>query len=220
MVVVKWIAADIELMLRMLSFTFNVQRQFFEENTMRLLIAALLILSSAPESHAREYLEEVESEVFKTAGTPQEITKRARSCALEILEADEVAYSDNASQGLFDTRSQDLSTKASGTSVLVDVDIEGGKVIANSRRAFTAKMLKKNVKSRVAILARDQRFKIRHTKIEHLQESSGYMKNSGYTKVGKWWGSGHKDVTKQLNIVSAELADCIQNPKSEQDDDW
>ena len=95
-----------------------------------------------------------------------------------------------------------------------------GKVIANSRRAFTAKILKKNVKSRVAILARDQRFKIRHTKIEHLQESSGYMKNSGYTKVGKWWGSGHKDVTKQLNIVSAELADCIQNPKSEQDDDW
>lgn len=182
----------------------------------------LLILGIPMFNHvnAADYLTEVESQVYETQGTPQEITSRARSCALEVLEADQVNYSDSSSQGLFPSRKQDTDSSVGAQSVLVDVDMVGAKVIANSRKAFTARMIKKNVKSRVTIMARENRFRIKHTNIMQLQESSGYMKNSGYSKVGIWMGSGHKDVTKQLNIVSSDLASCIQKPSGDQQDDW
>lgn len=191
-----------------------------KRNAMKGTIQAVFLILMFYQAHAADYLTEVESEVYETNGTPQEITSKARSCALEVLEADQVNYSDSSSQGLFPSKRQDTDSSVGAQSVLVDVDMEGAKVIANSRKAFTARMIKKNVKSRVTIMARENRFKIKHTNIMQLQESSGYMKNSGYSKVGIWMGSGHKDVTKQLNIISGDLASCIQKLPVQQEEDW
>jgi hypothetical protein len=187
---------------------------------MKKIVLLTLFTMGCPITWSAEYMTELESTVFPAEGTSQEIAKRAKTCALEVLVTDEVAYSDSASQGMFTNSSQDTSASAGGSSILLDVDIEAGKVIANSRFDFTDKMIKKNVQSRVAIMARDERFKIRHTNIKQLQKSTGYAKNSGYTKVGIWWGSGHKGVTYALNSVSQNLANCIQRAAATEDDDW
>ena len=187
---------------------------------MKKIVLLTLFAMGCPISWSAEYMTELESAVFPAEGTSQEIAKRAKTCALEVLVTDEVAYSDRGSQGMFSNSSQDTSASAGGSPILLDVDIEAGKVIANSRYDFTDKMIKKNVQSRVAIMARDERFKIRHTNIKQLQKTTGYAKNSGYTKVGIWWGSGHKGVTYALNGVSQNLANCIQRVATTEDDDW
>jgi len=187
----------------------------------KLFAVTLLIVPSI--TFGAEYLEEVESEVYQTNGTVQEISTRAKTCIAQIVRNDEVRISDSTSgtgpfAGLTGGGSSGHSGGVQGGQVLVDANIEGGVITANNRVDYTSKLLAHNVKSTMTVLAKEGRFKIRHTNIEYLQKSTGSMHNTGYSRVGKWWGSGWKDAEEALQGISAKVAACAQTgPKKE---DW
>jgi len=184
-------------------------------------VVTLLIIPSV--TFGAEYLEEVESEVYQTNGTEQEISTKAKTCIAQIVRNDEVRISDSTSgtgpfAGLTGGGGSGHSGGVQGGQVLVDANIEGGVITANNRVDYTSKLLAHNVKSTMTFLVKEGRFKIRHTNIEYLQKSTGSMHNTGYSRVGKWWGSGWKDAEEALQGISAKVAACVKTgPKKE---DW
>lgn len=159
-----------------------------------------------------EYLEQVESEVYQTNGSVQEISKRAKICIAQLVHNDEVRISDSAeSTGPFSFSSgPGHSSGVQGGSVIVDADLEAGTITANNRVDYSSKLLAHNVKSTMTFIAKEGRFRMRHTNIEYLQKSTGSMHNTGYSRVGKWWGSGWKDAEEALQGISTKVAACVQ----------
>jgi hypothetical protein len=186
----------------------------------RIVIALLFIVPSV--TYGAEYLEEVESEVYQTNGTIQEISTRAKTCIAQIVRNDEVRISDSVSgtgplAGLTGGTGGGHSDGVQGGQVLVDADIDAGMITANNRIDYKSMLLTQNVKSTMTVLAKEGRFKIRHTNIEGLQKSTGYMHNTGYSRVRKGWGSGWKDTEKALMGISEKVAACIQTSPNQKD---
>ena len=192
-------------------------------NMRHVTISAAILLALPCIASGAEYLEEVESEAYQTNGTLQEISKRTKTCIAQLVRNDEVRISDAASgTGPFSFATggggPGHSGGIQGGAIIVDADIEVGVITANNRVDYTSKLLAHNVKSTMTFLAKEGRFKIRHTNIEYLQKSTGSMHNTGYSRVGKWWGSGWKDAEEALQGISAKVAACVQaGPKKE---DW
>ena len=74
-----------------------------------------------------------------------------------------------------------------------------------------------NIQSTLTLLAKDGRFKIRHTNIKYLQKSTGGSSNDGYMSVTKRWGTGWEDVQTELFALSKKVATCIQKKEA---DNW
>ena len=165
-----------------------------------------------------EYLEKVESDVFEASGSKPELAKRGKFCISSTVRNEEVRISDStAGTGPLGSVGEGHSGGVTGGDVFVDIDIEAGIITANNRVDYESKLLAHNVKSTMTFLAKDGRFKIQHTNIEQVQKNTGYMHNTGYMRVGKWWGSGWKDVEKALVDISSKVAECvISGPK----EDW
>lgn len=200
-----------------------VHAQRYEENLMRHIpkLFAVMLLIVPSSTFGAEYLDEVEGEVHQTSGTTKEISTRVKTCIAQIVRNDEVRISDSTSgtgpfAGLTGGSGSGHSGGVQGGQVLVDANIEGGVITANNRVDYTSKLLSHNVKSTMTVLIKEGRFKIRHTNIEHLQKNTGSMHNTGYSRVGKWWGSGWKDVEEALQGISTKVATCVQTgPKKE-----
>ncbi|MBV2128363.1 hypothetical protein [Arsukibacterium indicum] len=178
----------------------------------KILVIALMAFVPCVSFAAKEYLEEVESEVHEVEGTVAEISLIAKSCIAQNVRNEGVRISDSAAgNGLFGVGSgPGQSDQVEGGSVIVSADVEHGSITANNRVDYRSKMLAHNVKSTMTFLAKDGKFKIRHTNIEYLQKSTGSMRNSGYSRVGKWFGSGWKDAEKALSGVSDKVAECVK----------
>ncbi len=185
--------------------------------------ALFLLLPSLAYSKAKQ-LEMVESEVYQTEGTKQEIAKKAKRCIGSEVSNEAVIISDSRkSLGLFGGKigggdSDVESSNIQGGGIFISTDIEEGTIIAKNRVDYRAKFLEYNAKSTLKFLAKDGRFKIKHTNIQNLQKKTGYMANSGYSNVFVQWGSGWQAVEKALNGVSTKIAKCVQ--KVEKEEDW
>jgi hypothetical protein len=192
-------------------------------NRILLTIAVCLLISNHSFASDYEYLEAVESDVYQTAGTTQEISNRAKLCMAQILHNDEVRISDATSgtgplpslTGAF--RETGHSSGISGGNVFVDIDIENGTITANNRVNYSAAFISRNVKSTIVFQAKEGRFKINHSAIEYLQKSTGNLHNSGYMRIAKAWGTGWSDAEEALKVVTDKIATCI---KTVQNDNW
>jgi hypothetical protein len=187
------------------------------------LLSVVPLLFFSYSAFCAEYLEEVESAVYQTSGTKQEIAKRAKNCMAQLVRNDEVRISDAASgTGMFPTfsggGSRGHSSGIQGGPVFVEVDIEAGMIIANNRVDYKSALIANNVKSTMTFFAKDGRFKIRHTNLEYVQKATGYMHNTGYKRIGKWQGSGWKKAQEALEGVTGQVADCVQ--KESKRDNW
>jgi len=185
----------------------------------------LFFILFSSNSFAVEFLETVDSDVFQTTGSIQEITKKAKVCMSRILQNNEVRISDSASgtgffSGLTSTmdNSKGHSDGVTGGAVLADADIDGGIITANSRIDYSSNLLSHNVKSTVSFQAKEGRFKIGHSNIEYLQKSTGYMHNDGYRKIVKAWGTGWGNAERELQGVTTKIADCILSKSK--NDEW
>jgi hypothetical protein len=182
--------------------------------------ALMMVLTLVPSmAWAADYLEQVESDVFESAGTAQEILARAKSCIAQNVRNDEVRISDSASSGgpiPMPSMGTGHSDGITGGDVISSVDPDTGTITANCRVDYQSNMLAHNVKSTLTFFAKDGKFKIRHTNIEYLQKSTGSMQNSGYSRVGKWWGSGWKAAQTALESVSAKVSKCVQDGPNSQ----
>ncbi len=185
------------------------------------LIFAIAVSIPAISLAETEYLDIVESDVVQATGTTTEITKRAKTCMAQILKNDEVRIEGSSSTGFIPTfasmSSEGKSDGITGGSVIVDFDLDGGTVTANSRVDYRSSFLAKNVKSTVLFQAKDGRFKIKHSNIEYLQKSTGSGSNSGYMKARKSWGTGWEDARDELEKLSDNISQCVMKTAS---DNW
>ncbi len=190
----------------------------------RIVISLAIVLLFPCFAYSAELLEKVESAVYKTEGTKQEIAKKAKRCIASEVANEEVRIADSTSgtSTLGGLLAADIGKGKSdglhGGETFIDIDIESGSIVANNRVNYRSKFLAYNVKSKLKFLAKDGRFKIRHTNIQYVQKNTGYSHNSGYMDIAKVWGTGWKDAVKALNGVSAKVAKCVQN--NEQEEDW
>lgn len=159
---------------------------------------------------------EIESETYPADGVSvANLTTRARDCALELLtNAGNVARDAGDTTGFRDSASVSIA----GSDVLQVVDPESGRVVAMQNADYRHMMSGMNVRSTVTVMARDGRFRIRHSNIEALQKNTGYMANDGYRPIHTGFGAGSKPAIKRLEEVTTELAACIQVQPSQ--DDW
>jgi len=167
------------------------------------VLAFLLLPSSLV---GAEYLEQVETDVYQTTGTVKEIFTKAKSCLAQIVRNEGVRMADSA-----------VGEGIQGGDIFVEANAETGIITANSRVDYKAKMLEYNVKSTLVFMAKEGRFKMRHSNIEYLQKYTGSVNNTGYSRVGKWFGTGWKDTQKALLGASEKVAQCVMvEPKKEE----
>lgn len=151
----------------------------------KVLIACLLVASG--EAVAKEYLEQLESEVVEVPSmTKDQILSKAKVCVVELAR--------NA---------------AAGETVLADGSTDDT-LVSIARVGYSARLISYGARSRLTVLAKDGKFKIRQTNIERMQLSTGSLSNTGYGPVGKWWGNGHEATQKALEGYAAEVAACIK----------
>lgn len=186
---------------------------------MRQVVIFVVVIAFFPcFAFGAEYLEKVESDVFEASGSKQEIAKRGKLCISSIVRNEEVRISDStASTGPLASAGEGHSGGITGGDVFVDVDIEAGTITVNNRVDYTSKLLAHNIKSTMMFFVKDGRFKIQHANIEQVQKNTEYMHNTGYMRVGKWWGSGWKDAEKALTDILSKVAECVINGPKE---DW
>lgn len=182
-----------------------------------LFIVGLATISA---SAAPEYLDLVESTVYNDSGaTQKDIATRGRNCFVQLLNNDAVNIADNASStgilsGLSAGGGGSNSSSIGGSELIISEDLDGGLVVANSRIDFTSRLIAHNLKSKVTLMAKDGRFKIKHTDIAQVQKNTGYTHNDGYNKIIKQWGTGWEKAQKVLEGKTTELADCIVKAKA------
>ena len=177
-------------------------------------------------AHAKEYLEKVESEVVEMSATKQEIFSKAKSCVAEHVSFDGTIIRDAAGSNMsafFNPLTSGSSSTIQGGQVLTFADIDTGKIVANSRVDYGGMMTSSNAQSRLTLVIKEGRFKLRHTAIKQLSKSTGYTKNNGYIPVGMWWGAGSSAVKTALEGVSTKVINCITGIKvadMEEEEEW
>lgn len=160
---------------------------------------------------------EIESDTFQLEGSTVEgILEKAQECFARELRNESIVLSDSGDQlGIFSQRdSSKTAVASSGTDITVLPD----SVIATQNVDFRHMGVKRNVRSRVELQAREGRYRITHMNVEHAQYSTGSISNDGYGPVHTGWGAGSKPAIQALENVTSELADCIQADPS--DEEW
>lgn len=151
--------------------------------------ALIVVAAHSSPAAAAEYLTEVTSQVYQTPGTPREIATRAQTCIAQNLRAGTV----NAPQ-------------------IVSSDLENGVIVAQSALEYGSLPVWK-IRSRFTFEAREGRFRIIQTGLEHFNEIAG-----GWVGVGKWWGSPWKKAEAAYAASADAVARCVMvGPKRE---DW
>lgn len=166
---------------------------------------------------SEDYLEQIESEVYQTNGTAAEILTRAKSCIERVVRNDDVRTSDTA-PGMGRVAGDERVASIPGGPVLVAVRAEEGAITAHSRVDFTSTLRAYNAKSTLTFLAKEGRFKIRHTEIEVVQKNTGLKSNAGYIRVARSWGTGWQSAEQALASVSDRVAGCVRTRAA--NDNW
>lgn len=157
---------------------------------------ALLLALLAGHATAAEYLTEVESPVYEAPGAAATaILEKAKGCAAAIASNDQVR------------------------DMLVEAGTDSSTLTAISRIGYTDAMTARTLRSSMAIMAKEGRFKIKHTKIEFLNVGQ-YAIGPEWIPVGKWWGAGGKKAEQMLVQRNTDLAACIQKPADPVKDNW
>lgn len=150
-----------------------------------------LVALSAP-----EYLTEVVSPVYETAGSPADLARRAEACM-----------------------SQHVGQTGSGP-VILSSDPASGIVVASNALEYRDGMLPWRIRSRLTFEGRDGRFRLTHASIErHNDQSFGAqaLGASPWRQVGKWRGSGWQKAEQALAAVSTKVAECVTTPGTSED---
>lgn len=142
---------------------------------------ALIVLGAmASPAPAAEYLTEVTSQVYQTAGTPKELATRAFTCIAQ-----------NLRPGTVDAQQ------------IVSSDLENGVIVAQNALRFGS-LPEWQIRSRFTFEAREGRFRISQTGIEMFNDTAG-----GWGGIGKWWGSPWKKADAAFAASADAVARCV-----------
>lgn len=162
-------------------------------------------------------LESVESGVYETPGTQAEIAARGKACIAQLVRNDAVQITGAAQTGLSimlaDPYSPNTNTQQiPGGPVIVSVDSSA--VVANSRIAFKVMLNQWSVQSTLTLMAKDGRFKFRHSAILLLSRDTGLLHNAGYEPIDER-AAIVKQVRSTLGQLDEKIAQCIRAPSVE-----
>lgn len=177
----------------------------------------VLFLVVSPPSFAAEYLELVESKVYETSGSAEEISKRGELCIAQHVRNDPIRISDSADNLLGLGLAKRSTGEIPGGAVIVKADPAAGTVIATVRTPWSQLLTKNFTQSTLTFLAKEGRFKIQFTSIETLQQNTGYAENNGFVRQGKWIGSSWEKVQKALLETAEKVATCTAGTKASND---
>ncbi|MBL9069829.1 MAG: hypothetical protein JNM03_07520 [Sphingopyxis sp.] len=157
-----------------------------------LKIVTVIALSGVMTTNAEaaEYLREVASKVYQTPGTAREIATRAQTCI-----------------------SQYLASGAVGGQLIINADLDGGIIVANSAIEYGS-MPRWKIRSRFTFEAREGRFRIQQTNLERFNDQF----NVGWNPIGKWAGSQWCKAEEAFVGSAATVAQCVQSKAAR--DDW
>lgn len=154
--------------------------------TYRLCIIFVLASHGSPAA-AAEYLTEVSSQVYQTAGTPREIATRANTCIAQHL-----------APGTVDAQ------------LIISSDLDNGIIVARNAVKYGS-LPEWQIRSRFTFEAREGRFRIVQTGLERFNDMAG-----GWSPIGKWWGSQWKGAEKAYSASATAVAMCVMSgPKRE-----
>lgn len=156
----------------------------------RFLAVLAIVGLSTSEAHAAEYLTEVTSEVYQTHGTVREIATRAQTCI-----------------------SQHLASGVTGGQLIINADLDGGIVVANSAIEYGG-LPRWQIRSRFTFEAREGRFRIQQTNLERFNDQF----NFGWHPIGKWAGSQWRRAEEAFATSAELVAQCVQ--AESQQEDW
>ncbi|QFT75998.1 hypothetical protein [Erythrobacter sp. THAF29] len=146
-------------------------------------LAALAITGlTTSEAQAAEYLTEVTSEVYQTHGTVREITTRAQTCI-----------------------SQHLASGVTGGQLIINADLDGGIVVANSAIEYGS-LPRWQIRSRFTFESREGRFRIQQTNLERFNDQF----NVGWHPIGKWAGSQWRKAEEAFAASATLVAKCVR----------
>lgn len=177
---------------------------------------ALMLVSSVVTAGP---LEMVESDVYETHGSQSEILTRGRACIAQLVRFDAIGITGAADGSLTAAISADpfspdrVSQQVPGGAVIVTTTPDS--VVANNRVDFKAYLSRQSAQSTLTLLAKDGRFKLRHTAIRSLSLDSGMLANAGYTTIAEN-APFAKRVRAALESISAKVAECVKAKPSEQ----
>lgn len=162
------------------------------------LMAGLLAISVS--AIGQDFLETIETEVFKTNGTPSEIISRAKACMAEKLRNDNPGSS--AAQGLFSYVGDD-------------------KLIANARFEYNYLLIRRSILAKYIFEAKEGRFRITTTDIlyKQVKDTTGFGFGasvdsvSGHGRLAKVWGTGYEEAESQILALDNKIAECVMNEK-------
>lgn len=159
-------------------------------SALKIMSAIAIGSMAATSAQAAEYLTEVTSEVYQTQGTTSEIAARARTCM-----------------------SQHLASGVTGGELIINADLEGGVIVANSAIEYGS-LPRWKIRSRFTFEARDGRFRIQQTNLERFNDQF----NVGWNAIGKWSGSQWRGAETAFVASAATVAQCVRTETRR--DDW
>lgn len=162
------------------------------------LMAGLLAISLG--AFGQDFLDTIETEVFKTNGTAAEITARGKACMAEKLKNDNPGSS--AAQGLFTYVGDD-------------------KLIANARFEYNYLLIRRSILAKYIFEAKEGRFRITTTDIGYKQvkDTTGFGfgasvdSGSGHSRLAKVWGTGYEEAESQILALDTKIAECVMSDK-------
>lgn len=141
----------------------------------------MIILTLAMALAAPEYLTSVQGDVITTTGTPAEIAARGEACM-----------------------ARHLGSGRQGGELIVSRDLTAGVIVSRNAVTYRDGLLEWQMRSRLTLEARQDRFRLTHDAIERFNDQAG-----GWSAVGRWWGSGWQKAETALVNISATITECM-----------
>ncbi|GAC1369418.1 MAG: hypothetical protein NVS3B3_01220 [Aquirhabdus sp.] len=135
-----------------------------------------------------ETVNHLETKVFETSGSTQEIATKGKTCIAQILRGD------------------------SDASPITDADLQGGTIVARNQFNYSTGLQSWVIRSTVTFMAKEGRFKIVQDNIDRV------IPQYGANPIYKGWGTGWEKAQTALTDKADEIAQCVLHASTRKND--
>lgn len=158
--------------------------------------ALSLVAVALPVTAKAANIDEVDSQVYTTTGTRQQIMARAMTCI-----------------------AQTMKPGRPGAPLILSRDDAGGVIVIDNYTTYTARLITWAVHTKMTFEAKDGRFRIIHTGIEQTADAMGQMSpHPDWVPISKGFPNPWKHAQQSIEDTSTRLASCITRKATS--DNW
>lgn len=168
---------------------------------------------SEPQSRMGSTVRLVDAVTFERQGA---VKQSPATCVSLNVDNSEVTLSDSSASfvGAYTGTYYDIesSRKEGGGATLQHADEESGVVVAKGVTEYTSGGLMPighAARYKLLVAPMPGKTVVQFKDIEYAQKSTGYMENTGFQRLGTWWGSGVMDAYAAMEQQADKVLDCI-----------